>query len=65
VVELLQSVELPPEDGEDLPATYTKRIIEPAKEKITTLAGSNAAIALAEADAKLAENNPAKKGSLL
>jgi len=65
VVELLQSVELPPEDGEDLPATYTKRIIEPAKEKITALAGSNAATALAEADAKLAENNPAKKGVLL
>lgn len=64
VVELLQSVELPPEDGEDLPATFTLRIVEPAKAKISSLA-VDIVVALAVADAKLAENNPAKAGSLI
>jgi len=64
VVDLLESVELPPLDGRDLPATYTERIIGVAIARIRELAGSNADVMLELADRELTERNPAKAGTL-
>ncbi|HEX2949252.1 MAG TPA: hypothetical protein VHV83_06745 [Armatimonadota bacterium] len=64
VLDLLESVELPPADGRDLPATYTERIIGPAVARIREVSGSTADEMLLIADRELGERNPAKAGSL-
>ena len=64
MVDLLEAVELPPEDGRDLPATYTTRITSAAMSRIRELGGSKAEEMLLLADRELAERNPAKAGSL-
>ncbi|HEY3376912.1 MAG TPA: hypothetical protein VGL77_05395 [Armatimonadota bacterium] len=64
VLDLLESVELPPEDGTDLPATYTDRIIGPSIAHIRELAGSKAEEMLLLADRELGERIPAKSGTL-
>jgi len=61
VVDLLDNVELPPNDGRDLPATYTERITIPAIKRIRELAGSNAEEKLKQADRELNERNPVKR----
>lgn len=65
VVDLLDAVELPPAGQDDLPATFTGRITEPACARIRTLAGLKAAGALYDANQELARRNPAKKGVLV
>jgi phosphomannomutase len=64
VVDLLESVELPPADGRNLPATYTSSIIGVAVARIRELAGSQADVQLQLADAELGERNGAKAGTL-
>ncbi len=53
VVDLLEGVELPPDDGRDLPATFTERIVSPAIARIRELAGSSAEVMLELAEQEL------------
>lgn len=65
VVDLLESVELPPADGRDLPATYNDRIIGTAIARLREIGGSKAEEMLELADRELGERNPAKAGTLV
>lgn len=63
VVELLASVELPAADGANMPATFTERIIAPARARLHALTGDEKQ-GVAQADRALAELAPAKAGTL-
>ena len=65
VVDLLEAVQLPALDGQDLPATFTDRVTAPAIARIRELAGSQADAMLQLADAELGARNPAKAGVLV
>ena len=60
IVDLLESVALPPDNGDDLPATYTERILAPAIARMSELAGNSAKEILQQADRDLSQRNAAK-----
>ena len=64
LIELLESVELPPESGEALPATYNEAILQATVARTRGFAGENAEEVVRRIDAELGAKNAARTGLL-